>query len=110
LKVSRKTLNEDDKQQFLAEAQILVRLRHSHIVRVLEFAVEQDTPVLIMEYAPQGTLRDRYPPGTCLPLATATDYIMQVASALQYAHNNHVIHRDVKPGNILLDADSRLLI
>src|SRR5437588_7757519 len=57
LKVSRKTLNEDDKQQFLAEAQILVRLRHSHIVRVLEFAVEQDRPVLIMEYAPHGTLR-----------------------------------------------------
>ena len=110
LKVSRKTLNEDDKQQFLVEAQTLVRLRHSHIVRVLDFAVEQDTPVLIMEYAPHGTLRDRYPSGTCLPLSTTADYIMQVASALQYAHNHQVIHRDVKPGNILLDADSRLLI
>lgn len=110
LKVSRKTLNEDDKQQFLAEAQTLVRLRHSHIVRVLDFAVEQDRPVLIMEYAPHGTLRDRYPSGTYLPLATTVDYIMQVASALQYAHNHQVIHRDVKPGNILLDADSRLLI
>ncbi len=110
LKVSRKTLNEDDKQQFLTEAQTLVRLRHSHIVRVLDFAVEQDRPVLIMEYAPHGTLRDRYPYGTCLPLATVADYIMQVASALQYAHNHQVIHRDVKPGNILLDADSRLLI
>src|SRR5947209_11696658 len=68
LKVLRKTLSEDDEQQFLAEAQILVRLRHPHIVRVLDFAVEQGTPVLIMEYAPHGTLRDRYPPGMCLPL------------------------------------------
>ncbi len=86
------------------------RLRHPHIVRVLDFAVEQGTPVLIMEYAPQGTLQERYPPGTRLPLATMVDFVVQVASALQYAHNHQVIHRDVKPGNILLDADQRLLI
>ncbi|GAC1701672.1 MAG: hypothetical protein PVS3B3_29280 [Ktedonobacteraceae bacterium] len=110
LKVLRQTLNEDDEQQFLLEAQTLVRLRHPHIVRVLDFAVEQGTPVLIMEYAPQGTLRKHYPSGIRLPLATIVEFVMQIASALQYAHNHHVIHRDIKPENILLDADHRLLI
>ena len=110
LKVLRKTLNEADEQQFLAEAQTLVRLRHPNIVRVLDFAVEQGTPVLIMEYAPHGTLRERYPSGTRLSLATVVAFVLQVASALQYAHNHHVIHRDVKPGNILLDTSERLLL
>ena len=110
LKVLRRRLADEDEQQFLTEAQTLVRLSHPHIVRVLDFAVLQGTPVLILEYAPQGTLRERYPPGTRLPLSTVVDCVLQVASALQYAHNHHVIHRDVKPGNILLDADERLLI
>ena len=110
LKVLRTRLNDADEQKFLSEARILGYLRHPHIVRVLDFAVEQGTPVLIMEYAPQGTLRKHYPSGTSLPLATTVEFVMQIASALQYAHNHHVIHRDVKPENILLDADHRLLI
>ena len=110
LKVLRTRLNDADEQKFLAEARILGYLRHPHIVRVLDFAVEQGTPVLIMEYAPQGTLRKHYPSGMCLPLATTVEFVMQIASALQYAHNHHVIHRDVKPENILLDVDHHLLI
>src|SRR5579859_1525293 len=110
LKVLKKTLDEADEKQFLVEAQTLVSLRHHHIVRVLDFAIEQGTPVLIMDHAPQGTLRQMYPPGTRLPLATVVSFVLQIASALQYAHNHSVIHRDVKPGNILLDADGHLLM
>ncbi len=110
LKVLKKTLDEADEKQFLVEAQTLVSLRHHHIVRVLDFAVEQGTPVLIMDHAPQGTLRQKYPPGTRLPLATVVSFVLQIASALQYAHNHSVIHRDVKPGNVLLDADGNLLM
>src|SRR5437660_127363 len=106
----RKTLNDADEQLFLKEAQTLVRLSHPHIVRVLDFAVEQGTPVLIMEYALHGTLRQRYPLGSRLSLATTVDFVLQIASALQYAHNHHVIHRDVKPENILLTADGQLLL
>ena len=110
LKVLKQTLDEADEKQFLMEAQTLMSLRHHHIIRVLDFAVEQGTPVLIMDHAPQGTLRHRYPPGTRLPLATTVSFVLQIASALQYAHNHSVIHRDVKPGNVLLDAEGNLLM
>lgn len=110
IKLLRKTLNDADEQQFLKEAQTLVRLKHAHIVRVLDFAVEQGTPMLIMEYAHLGTLRQRYPVGSRLSLATTVDFVLQIASALQYAHNHHVIHRDVKPENILLTNDGQLLL
>jgi serine/threonine protein kinase len=110
LKVLHRTLKEEDVECFLSEAQTLVQLRHAHIVRVLEFIFEQDTPMLIMDYALGGTARQRYPNGSCLPLATTVAYIRQVAAALQYAHNHSIIHRDVKPDNILFDSDRQILL
>lgn len=110
LKILRRALNDEDEKQFLAEAQTLVRLRHPHIVRVLEFSIEQGTPVLVMDYAPGGMVRTVHPRGSRLPLATIISYVKQTAAALQYAHNHHIIHRDVKPENILLDAEQHVLL
>src|SRR5579884_2396397 len=90
---------------FLGEARTLARLRHPHIVRVLDFGVQEGTPFLVMEYAPGGTLRQRHPKGTQLPLQTVVSYVKQVASALQYAHDQRLIHRDLKPENLLLGPD-----
>jgi serine/threonine protein kinase len=108
--VLRLSLRDKEAKRFLEEAQTLVRLKHSHIVRVLDFAVEQGAPVLVMDYAPGGTLRQRHPRGTSLALTTVASYVQQIAAALQYAHNQHVIHRDVKPENLLLGSDHRLLL
>src|SRR5690349_5398278 len=102
LKVLHASLDNQHAEQFLAEAQTLARLVHPSIVRVLDFLIEQGTPVLVMDYAREGTMRQRYPVGSCLPLATVVSAVRQVASALHYAHSNHVIHRDVKPENLLL--------
>ena len=110
LKVLHRTLKEEDVERFLSEAQTLVQLRHAHIVRVLEFIFEQNIPVLVMDYAPGGTARQRYPTGSCLPLATTVAYVRQVAAALQYAHNHSIIHRDVKPDNILFDSEQQILL
>ncbi len=110
LKVLHRTLKEEDVERFLSEAQTLVQLRHANIVRVLEFIFEQGTPVLVMDYAPGGTARQRYPSGSCLPLATTVAYVRQVAAALQYAHNHSIIHCDVKPDNILFDSDRQILL
>jgi serine/threonine protein kinase len=110
LKVLRATLSDEQAERFLAEARTLVRLSHPHIVRVLDFTVEQGSPVLIMEYAPDGTLRTRHPLGSCLPLTTVVSYVKQVAAALQYAHTRNVIHRDVKPENLLLGSQGQILL
>lgn len=65
LKVLYSSLDEQHSEQFLAEAQTLARLVHPSIVRVLDFTVEQGSPVLIMDYAREGTMRQRYPPAPC---------------------------------------------
>src|SRR6266568_663641 len=110
LKVLRRSLQEKDVAQFLSEAQTLAHLTHPHIVQVFEYAIEQGMPVLIMDYASGGTVRDCYPRGSRLPPHTVAVYIKQVAAALQYAHNQNVIHRDVKPENMLLRFPKELVL
>ncbi len=110
LKVLHTSLEDEDIDLFLAEAQLLARLNHPHIVRVHDFAVEQATPFLAMDYALHGTLRHHHPRGSCLSLATTVAYVKQVAAALQYAHNHQVIHRDVKPENMLVGASLEVLL
>lgn len=110
LKLVHVELPEEEREAFLQEAQTLVRLIHPHIVRLFDFAVEAGTPFLVMEYASHGTLRQKHPRGTQLPLDTVVTYVSQVASALQYAHDQHIIHRDVKPANMLLGSHDEVLL
>src|SRR6266849_8757999 len=110
LKVRHTVLTEEEQTVFLQEAQTLVLLTHPHIVRVLDFAVEDGTPFLVMEYAPQGTLRQRHLKDTRLPPETIVHYVQQVASALQFAHDQRLIHRDVKPENMLLSSRDEVLL
>ncbi|GAC1375332.1 MAG: hypothetical protein NVSMB44_43850 [Ktedonobacteraceae bacterium] len=109
IKVLRAALNEKDEQLFLSEAQTVAQLAHPNIVRVREFAIERSIPFLAMDYAPGGTLRHRYPRGTCLSLEKIVNYVTHIAAALQYAHNRGIIHRDVKPENILQGSEHVML-
>jgi serine/threonine protein kinase len=97
-------------EQFRTEARTVARLVHPHIVRVLDFGVEDGIPYLVMDYAPGGTLRMVHPKGTRLPLETIVDYVKQVAQALQYAHERKLIHRDIKPENMLLGENGQVVL
>src|SRR5215469_11779110 len=108
-KVLTTQLTAGDRNGFLREARTIAHLGHPHIVRVLDFGIHHEIPFLVMDYAPNGSLRQRYPKGTRLPLDTVVSYVKQIASALEYAHNQKLIHRDIKPENILLGRDNQLL-
>jgi eukaryotic-like serine/threonine-protein kinase len=95
---------------FEKEAQIIAHLKHPHIVRVFDFDVQDDTPFLVMDYAVSGTQHQRHPKGTTLPLPTIINYVKQVTEALQYAHDQKLIHRDVKPENMLVGEREELLL
>jgi serine/threonine protein kinase len=102
-------LAQDDLHSFLMEARTF-RLKHPNIVQVLDFGVEGRIPFIVMGYAPNGTLRQRHPKGTRVPHPTIISYVTQVASALQYAHEDRLVHRDVKPENMLIGGQNQVLL
>jgi eukaryotic-like serine/threonine-protein kinase len=110
IKVLHAQITQDNLESFITEAQTIGRLRHPHIIRVLDFGVQNNTPFLVMDYAPRGTLRQCHPKGSQLPLATILTYVKQLTEALQYAHNEKLIHRDIKPENMLLDPNDEILL
>jgi eukaryotic-like serine/threonine-protein kinase len=110
IKVLHTRLDSDDVEHFREEARTIARLLHPNIVRVLEFNVEEMTPYLVVDYAPNGTLRKRHPRGVPLPPSTVVSYTRQVAAALSYAHEQKVIHRDVKPENMLVGRRNEILL
>lgn len=110
IKILNAQLISTDSQLFIQEARTLVKLEHPRIVRIKECGIETGIPFLVMEYAPNGTLRQRHPGGTRVPLEYVVSYVSQVASALQYAHNHRFIHRDVKPENMLLGRSDEVLL
>lgn len=105
IKVLHMRIEPETHESFRREARTIAQLHHPHIVGVHDFGFEDHTPYLVMEYMPNGTLRERFPKGTRLPFEQIVTYAEQIASALDYAHKQHVIHRDVKPENILLGAN-----
>jgi len=80
IKVLHTQIAEDNMQSFITEAQTIGRLRHPHIIRVLDFGVQNNTPFLVMDYAPKGTLRQLHSKGSRLPLSTIALYVRQIAS------------------------------
>jgi WD40 repeat protein len=97
-------------QKFQQEAETTAALVHPHIVRLFDFDIQQGTPFLVMDYAPDGSLLTRHPKGTPIPPPQVVQYVNEIALALQYAHNQHIIHRDIKPENILIGRHGELLL
>ena len=79
IKVLQTRLSGSDLPGFIKEARTIAGLSHPHIIRVLDFGLEDETPFLVMEYAPNGTLRQHFPKGTRLPLTTILPFVKQMA-------------------------------
>ncbi len=110
LKVLHTHLTDKEAENFQQEAQTIAALVHPSIVRVLDYDVQDGVPFLVMDYAPNGSLRQRHPPGEVVPLPLLLSYVKQMAAALQYAHEHKLVHRDVKPENMLVGQRQEVLL
>jgi eukaryotic-like serine/threonine-protein kinase len=97
-------------ERFRAEALTSARLTHPNIVNVFDTGNEDHTAFIVMELFDGETLRDRLNREGHLEPDDAVEIMLQVLSALQFAHENGLIHRDVKPANILVGADGRVKV
>jgi serine/threonine protein kinase len=110
VKILTTRLTDDEISTFRNEARIIINLDHPHIIRVLDFGLENNTPYIVMGYAPNGSLRNKYPRTTRLSLSTIVTYVNQITSALYYVHNQKLIHRDIKPENMLIGGNNEILL
>ena len=104
IKVMARALQDDPtfRGRFEREARIIATLEHPAIVPVYDYGEVDGQPYLVMRHMPGGTLAERIIAGS-LSLETAVPIIQRLAGALDHAHRQGVIHRDLKPGNILFD-------
>ena len=103
IKILHTHLSAKEGERFRNEAQLITRLDHPNIVAAHAYDIEDGVPFIVMNYAPHGSLRQRYAKGARLSSEEIIHYVTQVASALQYTHDRgRLIHRDVKPENMLL--------
>jgi RIO-like serine/threonine protein kinase len=107
--LSRDVQREGFLPRFRREAQAVAKLDHPNILSIYDFGQEEDLAYIVMRYVPSGTLANLIPPKG-LPLDEAVDIAIQIGDALHYAHQQDIVHRDVKPSNILIGPDGRPLL
>src|SRR4051794_41165368 len=95
----------DQLERFRREARAVAQLNHPHVVGVIDAGEDDQTPFIVFEYVEGETLKDRIRRHGRLPVTEAVAYAIEVARALGAAHERHIVHRDVKPQNVLIDEE-----
>ena len=94
-------------ERFRREARTVAQLSHPHVVMVIDAGEDEGHPYIVFEHVRGETLKDRIRREGPLPIAEAVAYAIEVGRALQAAHERGLVHRDVKPQNVLLDEEGR---
>jgi serine/threonine-protein kinase len=95
----------DQLERFRREARAVAQLSHPHIVGVIDAGEDEGRPYIVFEYVEGETLKDRIRRMGRLPMDEAIAYAIEISRALGCAHARHIVHRDVKPQNVLIDAE-----
>ncbi|HJV44151.1 MAG TPA: Stk1 family PASTA domain-containing Ser/Thr kinase [Bacillota bacterium] len=112
LKVLRSQFGHDDDfiNRFRREAQAAASLSHPNVVNVYDVGEEDDIQYIVMEYVEGSTLKELITRSGVLELDQAVNIAVQICDALEHAHHNHIIHRDIKPHNILIGKGERVKV
>src|ERR671914_3133181 len=97
----------DQLERFRREARAVARLNHPHVVTVIDAGEDEGAPFIVFEYIEGETLKARIRRLGRLPVAEAVAYAVEIGRALECAHLHLLVHRDVKPQNVLIDPDGR---
>jgi eukaryotic-like serine/threonine-protein kinase len=97
----------DQLERFRREARAVAQLNHPHVVTVIDAGEDDGTPYIVFEYVEGETLKDRIRRLGRLPVSEAVAYAIEIGRALEAAHASLLVHRDVKPQNVLIDPDGR---
>ena len=109
IKLMHRDMSEDPDQleRFRREARAVARLNHPNVVTVIDFGEDDGTPYIVLEYVEGETLKQRIRRYGRLPVAEAVAYAIEIGRALEAAHAERLVHRDVKPQNVLIDPEGR---
>src|SRR4051794_36503731 len=109
IKLMHGALTDDPLQheRFRREARTVARLSHPYVVTVIDAGEDGGTPYIVFEYVEGETLKARIKRSGCLPVVEAVAYAIEIGRALSAAHAHRLVHRDVKPQNVLVDTDGR---
>ena len=97
----------DQLERFRREARAVAQLNHPHVVTVIDAGEDDGAPYIVFEYVEGETLKERIRRLGRLPVSEAVAYAIEIGRALESAHANRLVHRDVKPQNVLIDRDGR---
>ena len=97
----------DQLERFRREARAVAQLNHPHVVTVIDAGEDDGAPYIVFEYVEGETLKERIRRLGRLPVAEAVAYAVEIGRALECAHAHMLVHRDVKPQNVLIDPDGR---
>jgi serine/threonine protein kinase len=95
----------DQLERFRREARAVAQLSHPHVVGIIDAGEDSSRPYIVFEYVEGETLKQRIRRLGRLPIGEAVAYAIEIARALEAAHARHIVHRDVKPQNVLIDEE-----
>ncbi|HEY0754326.1 MAG TPA: serine/threonine-protein kinase [Ktedonobacteraceae bacterium] len=107
--LSSRAVEKDQLDAFVEEAHSIL-LQHPNIVRIIDFGRAYNHGYLVMNYIPNGNLRQRHPKSTQVPWETVVLYARQIGEALKYIHERGIVHRDIKPENLLIGKNEEILL